>query len=95
MRTDALGSSDQEVITRAISEGRILTTFDKNFGELVFRTGLSVSSGVILFRMTPALEGRDVKRLELLILESTHRRYQCSSYDAAYVALAMTRTVVP
>ena len=34
-------------------EGRVLLTFDKDFGELVFRRGLSAASGVVLFRITP------------------------------------------
>jgi predicted nuclease of predicted toxin-antitoxin system len=50
VRTDAPGSSDTEVLVRAQAEGRLLVTFDKDFGELAFRSGLSSASGVILFR---------------------------------------------
>jgi predicted nuclease of predicted toxin-antitoxin system len=32
VRTDAPGSSDREVLHRAVSEARILITFDKDFG---------------------------------------------------------------
>ncbi len=46
------GSSDQEVLQIAGKERRILLTFDKDFGELAFRIGLSMSSGVILFRLS-------------------------------------------
>lgn len=35
VREDAPGSRDEEVLARAISESRILRTFDKDFGELV------------------------------------------------------------
>ena len=35
--TDSPGISDQEVLGRAKDENRILLTFDKDFGELVFR----------------------------------------------------------
>ena len=52
VRSDAPGSSDLEVIARAQAEGRVLVTFDKDFGELVFRSGLSASSGVVLFRIS-------------------------------------------
>ena len=41
VRTDAPGSSDEEVIARATREGRLLITFDKDFGALAFRSGLS------------------------------------------------------
>jgi predicted nuclease of predicted toxin-antitoxin system len=52
--TDAPGSSDRTVLERAQSEGRIVITFDKGFGELAFRFGLPASSGIILFRITPS-----------------------------------------
>ena len=45
------GSSDEAVLARAQAEDRILITFDKDFGELVFHRGLSASSGIILFRI--------------------------------------------
>jgi len=34
-----------------LREGRILLTFDKDFGELAWRAGLPASSGIILFRL--------------------------------------------
>ena len=52
IRSDAPGSSDVEVIVRAQAENRVLVTFDKDFGELAFRSKLSVSSGIILFRIS-------------------------------------------
>lgn len=50
--TDAPGISDEEVLARARNENRVLLTFDKDFGELVFRAGKSASSGVVLFRIS-------------------------------------------
>lgn len=47
------GAPDEEVVARADAERRILLTFDKDFGELAFRAGLSPSSGVILVRLVP------------------------------------------
>jgi predicted nuclease of predicted toxin-antitoxin system len=47
------GISDDEVIALCASGQRVLLTFDKDFGELVFRRGLSAASGVVLFRITP------------------------------------------
>jgi predicted nuclease of predicted toxin-antitoxin system len=47
------GSSDEEVAALCSEQERILLTFDKDFGELVFRRGLPVGTGVVLFRITP------------------------------------------
>lgn len=51
IRTDAPGSTDIDVLAFAQSEERIILTFDKDFGELAFHSGLPASSGVILFRL--------------------------------------------
>jgi predicted nuclease of predicted toxin-antitoxin system len=45
------GASDSRVLERAMAEGRILVTFDKDFGELVYRAGRQASAGVVLFRI--------------------------------------------
>ncbi len=47
------GISHDEVITVAGDQGRVLLTFDKDFGELVSQRGLPAVSGVVLFRITP------------------------------------------
>lgn len=52
VRTDRPGSGDSEVLEWAQRENRLLITFDKDFGELAFRSKLPASSGVILFRIT-------------------------------------------
>ncbi len=54
VRDDAPGSSDAQVLSRAVTEERVLVTFDKDFGELAFRAGLPATSGVVLFRLIPA-----------------------------------------
>lgn len=45
------GITDEEVIELASRDGRILLTFDKDFGELAFRVGLTAISGIVLFRI--------------------------------------------
>ena len=50
VRTDAPGSSDDEVLRRASAESRLVITSDKDFGELAFRWGLAAGSGIILLR---------------------------------------------
>ena len=69
VRSDAPGSSDPQVLARAQAEGRILVTFDKDFGELAFRSGLPAPSGIVLFRIsTPS--SQHVARLAVAALES-------------------------
>ena len=51
IRTDAPGSKDRDILKRAVSEQRILLTFDKDFGELAFAVGLPASCGIVLFRV--------------------------------------------
>lgn len=52
VRIDTPGISDPEVLSRAQRENRIVVTFDKDFGELAFRSRLPASSGIILFRIS-------------------------------------------
>ncbi|HEX9837028.1 MAG TPA: DUF5615 family PIN-like protein [Alphaproteobacteria bacterium] len=51
IRADAPGSSDDEVLARAMRERRILLTFDKDFGELAWRARLPEDCGVVLVRL--------------------------------------------
>ncbi|KAA0270406.1 MAG: hypothetical protein DPW18_18320 [Chloroflexi bacterium] len=53
IREDARGAPDDKILKRAQQENRIVVTFDKDFGELAFRSKLPAQSGVILFRITP------------------------------------------
>lgn len=53
IREDSRGIPDDKVLLRAQEENRIVITFDKDFGELAFRSKLPSQSGVILFRITP------------------------------------------
>lgn len=63
------GISDDEVIAVCADQERVLLTFDKDFGELVFRRGLSAASGVVLFRITPETP-EDAAALALALVES-------------------------
>jgi len=51
IRETAPGSPDDAVLARAHAENRLLITFDKDFGELVFRRGANTAHGVVLFRI--------------------------------------------
>jgi predicted nuclease of predicted toxin-antitoxin system len=69
VRADAPGSSDPQVLARAQAEGRVLVTFDKDFGELAFRSGLPASSGIVLFRISMPSSSH-VARVAVAALES-------------------------
>lgn len=45
------GATDEEVIARAMHEQRLLLTFDKDFGELVYHRGRKAVAGIVLFRV--------------------------------------------
>ena len=51
IREAAPGASDTVVLARAQAEKRLLITFDKDFGDLVFHRGLAASHGIVLFRI--------------------------------------------
>jgi predicted nuclease of predicted toxin-antitoxin system len=67
-RTDFPGASDEIVLNRALADSRLLITFDKDFGELAFRCGLTAPAGVILFRISPSSPSH-VARTSVSILE--------------------------
>ena len=45
------GMRDERVLATAVAESRILVTFDKDFGELAFKSHLPSSCGIVLFRI--------------------------------------------
>src|ERR1041385_8727573 len=47
------GLSDEKVAELCERDERVLLTFDKDFGELVFRLGLRAGSAIVLFRLVP------------------------------------------
>lgn len=59
----APGESDPTWATRAEQEKRVLITSDKDFGELVFRDGLS-SYGVVLLRLDDLTVAEALARLQ-------------------------------
>jgi len=58
---------DQDVLAWAMREERILLTFDKDFGEVARRSALSVTCGVVVFRMPMPVPGAVGERLAGLI----------------------------
>lgn len=48
------GSRDEQVLSLAARDGRVLLTFDRDYGELIYRRGLPVPLGVIYLRFVPS-----------------------------------------
>jgi predicted nuclease of predicted toxin-antitoxin system len=70
------GASDDVVLDRARTSGRVLVTFDKDFGNLVFRGGRRRSRGVVLLR--PRLRSPDY--LARFLLDVLAQRSQWEGY---------------
>ena len=68
----ASGWTDTAVVQRAQTEKRLLLTEDKDFGELVFRAGMSIP-GVVLLRLAPEQHGLKWMRLEAAIAHFGNR----------------------
>lgn len=43
-------ADDDTVLAMSVADGRVLVTFDKDFGEMAFRKGANATCGVILLR---------------------------------------------
>ena len=71
VRAEAPGSSDREVLSRAQSEDRVLLTFDKDFGELAFRSGLPATCGIILLRFTATSPDHVAKTVAAVLRDRT------------------------
>jgi predicted nuclease of predicted toxin-antitoxin system len=50
---DSAGIEDSEVLTRAADEQRVILTFDRDYGELIYRLRLRSPRGVIYLRFRP------------------------------------------
>ncbi len=51
IRETGPGSADPSLLDVATAERRLLITYDKDFGDLLFRDGGSAPYGILLFRM--------------------------------------------
>jgi predicted nuclease of predicted toxin-antitoxin system len=62
------GALDPQVIAKATDEGRVLLTFDKDFGEIAFRARLPASCGIVLFRISMPRSEDASRRLASIVL---------------------------
>ena len=88
VRTDAPGSPDPDVIARAEAEGRLLITFDKDFGELAYKSGLPARSGIVLFRFRPVSPAFAVARIVTVLESRTDWAGSFSVVEEARVRMA-------
>jgi predicted nuclease of predicted toxin-antitoxin system len=51
VRAAAPGTKDEDILAWAVREGRVLLTFDQDFGELAWRAELPATCGIVLFRI--------------------------------------------
>jgi len=51
---DEPGTKDEVILARAVREERILRTFDRDFGELIFKKRLPSPPGIVHFRLDPS-----------------------------------------
>jgi len=51
---DSPGDKDHEVLARAAREERIILTFDRDYGELIYRLRHPCPTGIILLRFAPS-----------------------------------------
>lgn len=64
---DSPGASDEEVLARATREARIVLTFDRDYGELIFRLALPIPPGVIYLRFEMRYPEEPAERLLKLL----------------------------
>jgi predicted nuclease of predicted toxin-antitoxin system len=75
---DAPGIKDPEVLARAAREQRIILTFDRDYGELIYRFGQTAPLGIIYFRFDPLSPEEPAEHLlQLLTVDglSLERRF--------------------
>jgi predicted nuclease of predicted toxin-antitoxin system len=71
------GASDEFVLQWAEREDRILVTFDRDFGELVFRVGASGRPGVVYLRFVP---GNPLETAEIVLAVARQSEIQLEGY---------------
>jgi len=49
----APGANDRQVLVKATSEKRVILTFDRDYGEMVYRLKLPAPSGIVYFHFNP------------------------------------------
>ncbi|HEY9797596.1 MAG TPA: DUF5615 family PIN-like protein [Leptolyngbyaceae cyanobacterium] len=64
---DSPGVTDSEVLARAADEERIILTFDRDYGELIYRLRMPSPIGVVYFRYQPLTPNEPAENLLRLL----------------------------
>jgi predicted nuclease of predicted toxin-antitoxin system len=64
---DAPGARDADVLARAAAEGRVVLTFDRDYGELLYRRAAPAPPGVVYLRFRPAHPEEPAERVLALL----------------------------
>jgi len=81
---DNMGISDKEVMNIAINENRLILTFDRDYGELIFKYMYQPDMGVIYLRLDKYEPDEPGKIIESLLSNSdfnTNRKLTVLSND--------------
>jgi predicted nuclease of predicted toxin-antitoxin system len=65
------GISDEEVLEKAINEGLIILTFDRDYGELIFKYRKSTPPAVVYFRIKGE-SPKDAAEVLIKIIENSN-----------------------
>jgi predicted nuclease of predicted toxin-antitoxin system len=63
---------DKEILKIAVSEGRMTISMDKDFGELVYNSGL-LHAGVLLLRLENARSDEKIKIVEKILKKHSYK----------------------
>ncbi|MCK5146228.1 DUF5615 family PIN-like protein [bacterium] len=66
------GMADDSILRMAVSENRMVITMDKDFGELIFNSGLP-HSGVLLLRLEDARANEKINVLEKILEDHSEK----------------------
>ncbi|HEX2224095.1 MAG TPA: DUF5615 family PIN-like protein [Thermoanaerobaculia bacterium] len=72
--SESAGSPDPEVLDRALAEGRVLLTNDKDFAELTFLQQ-KAAAGIVLIRL-PRLRGQEKADRVLEVIDGQRERLE-------------------
>lgn len=67
----AAGSTDEQILRQAHDENRVLVTFDRDYGELIYVRGLPCPSGLIYLRFAPLNPVEPAEHLTRLFAEAS------------------------
>ena len=63
------GASDDDVLALAVRDDRLILTFDRDYGELVFKRGQPAPPGVVYFRFNPATPDEPARLLRQVLAD--------------------------